>query len=84
MKALQVHPAWHQPATSETREPKVGDTIFFLCNGKGRGGHYGVHAKVTKVNRKTLEATEMPRSYSPGTAWKVHEDSTQLRIVLDR
>jgi len=51
---------------------KVGDVINFLCNGRGRGGHYGVTAKVTKVNRMTVAATEQPRSYSPGMLWRVH------------
>ena len=50
----------------------VNDKITFLCNGAGRGGHYRVFAKVTKVNRMTIAATEQPRSYRPGTLWRVH------------
>jgi hypothetical protein len=54
------------------RDLRVGDVVEFLCNGRGRGGHVCVHAKVTKVNRKTFRATELPRSYSPGTLWNVN------------
>ena len=50
---------------------KVGDLIEFTCNGRGRGGHYHVTAVVTKVNRKTVDATEAERSYLPGTLWRV-------------
>lgn len=78
---LPVHFASHTPASGEVRDVKVGDILYFLCNGRGRGGHYVVHAKVTKVNRITVEATECVRSYGPGTKWKVHQNSTSLRIV---
>jgi len=54
------------------RNLQVGDIVEFLCNGRGRGGHVCVHAKVTKVNKKTFKATELPRSYSPGTLWNVN------------
>jgi len=54
------------------RDLRVGDVVKFLCNGRGRGGHVAVHARVTKVNRKTFKATELPRSYSPGTLWTVN------------
>ncbi len=54
------------------RNLRVGDVVEFLCNGRGRGGHVCVHAKVTKVNRKTFKATELPRSYRPGTLWNVN------------
>jgi len=47
----------------------VGDKIEFTCNGQRRGGHYHVSAVVTKVNRKTVDATEAKRSYLPGTLW---------------
>jgi hypothetical protein len=50
---------------------KVGDLIEFTCNGKGRGGHYHVTAVVTKINRKTVDATEYERSYRPGTLWRM-------------
>lgn len=53
----------------ESRDFKQGDRIHFLCNGRGRGGHFNVTAVVDKVNPKTLKATEQPRSYSPGTKW---------------
>jgi hypothetical protein len=53
---------------------KVGDDFHFACNGAGRGGHYTVYAKVTKVNRKTVAAIESPGSYRPGTNWRVTID----------
>jgi len=54
------------------RNLQAGDVVEFLCNGRGRGGHVRVFAKVTKVNRKTFKAIELPRSYSPGTLWNVN------------
>lgn len=54
-----------------TKELEVGDTIHFSCNGSGRGGHYGVTALVTKVNRVTVKALESFGSYRPGTLWNV-------------
>jgi hypothetical protein len=54
------------------RNLRVNDIVEFLCNGRGRGGHVRVFAKVTKVNRKTFKALELPRSYSPGTNWTVN------------
>jgi hypothetical protein len=51
--------------------PEVGERIFFNCNGRGRGNHYLVTAIVTRVHRKTVEATEAEKSYSPGTRWRV-------------
>jgi hypothetical protein len=57
------------------RAVKVGDKLQFLCNGKGRGGHYQVTVRVKKVNRKTIEAVELARSYTPGTQWKIHFDT---------
>lgn len=53
------------------KDCRVGDEINFLCNGAGRGGHYRVWAVVTKINRKTVAATECSRSYKPGTLWSV-------------
>ncbi len=61
-------------STIELKDIKVGNKIHFLCNGKGRGGHGMVSAIVTKINRKTVDATEAPRSYSPGTRWNVNID----------
>ena len=55
----------------DTRDLSVGDVIQFTCNGRGRGGHYNVTAKITKVNRKTVKAVEHARSYRPGTLWTV-------------
>ena len=49
----------------------VGQKISFACNGRGRGGHYHVTAIVTKVNRKTVKATEVGGSYLPGTHWAI-------------
>jgi len=58
---------------SDVNRPlREGDVVEFLCNGRGRGGHVRVFAKVTKVNRKTFQATELPRSYSQGTRWNVN------------
>jgi hypothetical protein len=60
----------HRP-TGTKALVKVGDIICFACNGRGRGGHYGVTAVVTKVNKKTLACTEKERSYRPGTLWVI-------------
>jgi len=58
---------------SDVNRPlREGDVVEFLCSGRGRGNHLCVHARVTKVNRKTFKATELPRSYSPGTLWNVN------------
>lgn len=54
------------------RPLREGDVVEFLCSGRGRGNHLRVHARITKVNRKTFKATELPRSYSPGTLWNVN------------
>ena len=54
------------------RDLRVGEIVTFLCNGRGRGGHLRVTARVTKVNRKTFRAVEMPGSYRPGTDWSVN------------
>jgi len=56
------------------RELRVDDIIGFTCNGYGRGGHYHVSGVVTKVNRKTVDVTEIPRSYHPGTLWRLHKE----------
>lgn len=55
----------------------VGDKVTFLCNGKGRGGHYRVSGIVTKVNAKTVDLTEAPGSYKPGTLWRVYKAEVQ-------
>lgn len=60
---------------------KIGDKIEFTCNGRGRGGHYHVTAIVTKVNRKTVDATEAERSYRPGTLWRMPK--THIERVND-
>lgn len=64
-------------------ELKVNDLIDFTCNGSGRGGHYSVKAIVTKVNRKTVAATEYNGSYKPGTLWRVtiNPDSPAYKIL---
>jgi hypothetical protein len=62
---------------------KVGDRFDFSCNGSGRGGHYRVGAIVTKVNRKTVAATEAERSYSPGTLWRVTIDEYNPAYIYD-
>jgi hypothetical protein len=54
------------------RPLQSGDMVEFLCNGRGRGNHVRVFAKVTKVNRKTFKAVEWNRSYAPGTNWTVN------------
>ncbi len=63
---------WHfSPAN---RPLQVDDVVSFLCNGRGRGNHLRVKASVTKVNKKTFKALELPQSYSPGTPWTVNID----------
>ena len=74
-------PMWVYRESAEL--PKVGDTIGFTCNGRGRGGHFHVTARITKVNAKTLKATEALNSYSPGTPWKVSKDIPELYIYKD-
>ena len=67
--------AWQRQGTyvykDADRNVREDDIVEFTCNGRGRGGHYKVTALVTKVNAKTFKATELPRSYSPGTRWSV-------------
>ena len=46
-----------------------GRIVHFTCDGRGRGGHYHVTAKVVEVKRKNALLVEQPRSYSPGTRW---------------
>lgn len=67
-------------STDTYREIKVGDTLKFLCNGFGRGGHYGVTVKVLKLNPKTIKAIEQDRSYTPGTPWRLDAD-TEVTII---
>lgn len=57
---------------------KIGDKVNFLCNGYGRGGHVRVFGVITKVNRKTYNITEAPRSYLPGTLWQVSQDKVRF------
>jgi hypothetical protein len=71
---IQVPVMRDHRATGTFREIKEGDKINFLCNGKGRGGHLRVTVRVKKINRKTMKAIELDRSYSPGTAWTLHFD----------
>ena len=71
-------------AFSEPTEPlKVGDIVEFTCNGKGRGEHYHVTAKVTGIKRKTFDATEYIRSYSPGTRWNLKLDTENLCVIRE-
>jgi hypothetical protein len=58
----------------------VGDQVEFTCNRRGRGGHYHVTAIVTKINRKTFQATEAERSYRPGTPWTIYLNIEGLYI----
>lgn len=53
-------------------ELRVGDTVHFTGNGRGRGGHYDVTVTVTKKNRRTFDAIETRGSYMPGTRWNIH------------
>ena len=78
---LTGKPMWVYTETGE--EPKVGDTVGFTCNGRGRGGHYRVTAKITKVNPKTLKLIEALNSYSPGTLWNIDRDLPDLHIHKD-
>ena len=57
------------------KDLKVGDIVSFSCNGRGRGGHYSVKAEVTKINRKTFDATESTGSYKPGIRWRIYSDT---------
>ena len=62
---------------------KVGDSITFICNGRGRGGHFWVTVQVTKKNRKTFDGTECFPSYMPGTLWRVSSDTyLELNRIL--
>lgn len=45
----------------------VGDEVFF-GSVPGYGGH-GATCIVTKINRKSIKATERPGSYKPGIQW---------------
>jgi hypothetical protein len=49
----------------------VGDSVRFICNDAGRGGHYNVTGVITKINRKTIEVTESAGSYKPKTPWRL-------------
>ena len=64
-------------------EVKIGDKIKFLCNGRGRGGHYSVFAIVDKINKKTIKCTEAGKSYLPGTPWIVNKEAGS-EIFIDR
>lgn len=66
---------------SDPETVQIGDTIEFSCNGRGRAGHYRVTAVVTKVNRKTVCATEKERSYRPGTLWRVSQDEDSPVVI---
>lgn len=65
------------------RQYRIGDVVSFSCNGRGRGGHYNVTARITKVNKKTFKATELVRSYRPGTPWTVNYSGEDSRICVD-
>ena len=54
---------------------KEGMEVRFACNGRGRGGHYGVTARVTNIKRKTFDCEEVEGSYQPGKLWNVHSDT---------
>ena len=71
-------PMWVYRESGEL--PKVGDSIQFTCNGRGRGGHCNVTARITKVNAKTLKVIESLGSYTPGTSWSVSRDLPSLYI----
>jgi hypothetical protein len=47
----------------------AGSTVHFVCDGRGRGGHYAVTAVVAEVRRKNALVIEAKGSYSPGTRW---------------
>ena len=67
----------------EASEPlKVGDTVEFTCNGKGRGGHYNVTAIVSKVMLKKFWVVEANGSYRPGTLWTLPLDAENLYVKL--
>jgi hypothetical protein len=52
----------------------IGDEIK-VHNVRGRGGH-GAFIIIEKFNKKTIVGTERERSYTPGTKWSVHINST--------
>lgn len=62
---------------------KVGDRVQFLCNGRGRGGHYRVTAFVTKIKRKTFDCTEAERSYRPGTLWNISKTDDTIYLFVN-
>ena len=49
---------------------QVGDEIYFMPN-DFRGGH-GAYCIVTKVKRRTFDATEREGSYRAGKLWNIH------------
>jgi hypothetical protein len=77
---FQTKFAWEYK--TENRNLQVGDVVSFACNGRGRGGHYNVTARITKINKKTFAATELPRSYRPGTLWQVYMDGKEVYVDL--
>ena len=54
-------------------EVQVGDKIYFHPN-DFRGGH-GATLTVTKVKRRTFDATEDKGSYRAGKLWNIHMES---------
>ncbi len=43
--------------------------------------HHGATMQITKINQKTVLATEQEGSYNPGRNWRLHKDSS-FRIAL--
>lgn len=64
-----------------TESLKVGDTVTFSCNGRGRGGHYHVTSIVTDIKSKTFLSIESHGSYRPGTIWKMSLDAENLYLL---
>jgi len=58
--------------------PPIGSEVFFMPG--NRGGH-GAFITVEKHNRVTFEGTELPRSYSKGTKWRLHSIKNAFQIV---
>jgi hypothetical protein len=55
----------------------IGQIVKFACNGRGRGGHYGVTAVVHEIRRTKATLIEAERSYRPGTIWEMPIEKLQ-------
>lgn len=58
----------------------IGDSVEFVCNGRGRGGHNMASGTVTRVNKVTFSVVEGANSYRPGTSWNLRNDMGSLYL----